>query len=448
MQLKSFSLSINNRIKPFIKTIKVDSDKSLSIRSFLIGSISQNISKAKNVLESEDIFSTINCLKKLGVKIKKESNYYLIYGKGLNSLYAKKNLKLNFGNSGTLARLLIGILSTTSDIEINIQGDSSLNKRNMKKLITVMSDFGAQFLPKNKFNFPLKLISTDMPVGINYKAGVSAQLKSAVILAGLNSFGTTTITEEKKSRDHTENMLIKNFQAIKINGSKKKILKVIGKKYLKPVNINIPGDPSTAAFFAALTIMNKNSKLKIKNVGLNPRRIGFYELLKKHGANIKFLSKVNKNNEISGDIIIKSGKLKKPIIATKDFYEKTTDEFPILFCIAALTKGVSIFRGIEDLANKESNRIKEMQKILKQIGIKSIATKKQMKIYGKNFVNNKNRAIKVPSLGDHRICMSSTVLSLVTGVKAKIKNFDTVRTSSPNFLKTIKLLGGNFEIQK
>jgi 3-phosphoshikimate 1-carboxyvinyltransferase len=191
---KSFNLNINSLIRPFKKTIEVDSDKSLSIRSFLIGSISQNVSKAKNVLESEDIFSTINCLRRLGVKIQKQGpKSYLIYGKGLGSLFAKKNLKLNFGNSGTLARLLIGILSTTPDIEVKIQGDRSLNKRNMKKLIELMSEFGATFLPKKKFNFPLKFISTEMPIGINYKSGVSAQLKSAVMLAGLNSFATTEI---------------------------------------------------------------------------------------------------------------------------------------------------------------------------------------------------------------------------------------------------------------
>ena len=143
-------------------------------------------------------FLQLIVLKKLGVKIKKKSKSYFIHGKGLGSLFAKKNLNLNFGNSGTLARLLIGILSTTPDIEIKIQGDHSLNKRSMKKLIKLMSEFGAEFLPKNKFNFPLKLISTEMPVGIKYKAGVSAQLKSAVILAGLNSYGITEIIEEKK----------------------------------------------------------------------------------------------------------------------------------------------------------------------------------------------------------------------------------------------------------
>ena len=447
MQPKSFSLNINHKIKPFIKSIKVDSDKSLSIRSFLIGSICQDISVAKNVLESEDVFSTINCLKKLGVQIRKKSKSYLIHGKGLGSFFAKKNLNLNFGNSGTLARLLIGILSTTPDIEIKVQGDHSLNKRSMKKLIDIMSEFGAEFLPKNKFNFPLKLVSTEMPVCINYKAGVSAQLKSAVMLAGLNAFGTTEIIEDKKSRDHTENMLIKNSKAIKIKKSRKKLIKIFGKKNLNPINIDVPGDPSSAAFFTALTLLNKNSKLKIRNVGLNPTRTGFYELLKKHGAKIKFKNIRSNNNEIYGDIYVQSSKI-RPIKASKDFYVKTTDEYPILSVIAALTKGTSTFKGIGDLVNKESNRIKEMQKVLKQIGIKSKSTKDQLKIFGKDVLIPKNKIIKIPDIKDHRIFQSTSVLALITGTKAKMKNFETVFTSAPSFLKIVKSLGGKFEIQR
>ncbi len=448
MSSKSFNLNINNPIKPFKKIITVDSDKSLSIRSFLIGAISQDISKANNVLESEDVYSAINCLKKLGVKIKKKKpKSYLIYGKGLGSLFAKKNLQLNFGNSGTLARLLIGILSTTPNIELKIQGDRSLNKRNMKKLIELMSEFGAEFLPKNKFNLPLKLISTEMPIGIKYKAGISAQLKSAVILAGLNSYGNTEIIEEERSRDHTENILIKNPQAIKINIiKKKKIIKIFGKKYLNPIDLNVPGDPSSAAFFTALTLLNKNSSLKIKNVGLNPARIGFYELLKKHGAKIKFKNIKKSNNEIYGDIYIKSCTI-KPIKAPKEYYVKSTDEYPILFVIAALTDGISIFKGIEDLANKESNRIKEMQKVLNQINIKSVAKKNEIKIYGKRFAKNENKKINIPNLGDHRICMATQILASITGIKAKINNFETVYTSAPSFLKIIKYLGGKFEIE-
>ena len=448
MPLKSFNLIIKNKISSFNKNIEADADKSISIRSFLIGSISQNITSIKNILESEDVLSSIICLKKLGVKIiKKNPRSYLVYGKGLGSLNAKKNTELNFGNSGTLARLLIGILSTTPDIELRIKGDHSLNKRSMKKLINLMSKFGTFFYPKNKFSFPLKMISSNLPVGINYKAGVSAQLKSAVILAGLNSYGDTTIIEEERSRDHTENLLRDNSQAIKIKNNKKKIIVVHGKKNLKPIHTVVPGDPSSAAFFTALTLLNYGSSIKIKNVGLNTTRTGFYQLLKSQGAKINFINLKTKDNEIQGDILVQSCKL-KPIKSSKIYYVNSTDEYPILFIIAALTKGVSIFKGIGDLANKESNRITEMQKILKQIGVNSISSKNELKIFGKGMVSYKNKKITVQNLGDHRICMSAFVLAILTGIQTKIKNFETVYTSSPSFLKIMKLLGAKFEIQK
>ena len=449
MAAKRFNLKLKKRIKSFSKTIEVDSDKSISIRSFLISSISQNISSVKNVLMSEDVLSTIKCLKKLGVDIKKKgTKEFQIYGKGLGSLFiSTKKAKLYFGNSGTLARLLIGILATTPRVRVYFYGDSSLNKRSMKKLILLMSEFGASFFPKNKFNFPLKMHSSNFPIGIRYKAGISAQLKSAVILAGLNSYGETEIYENNFSRNHTENMLLKNSKVISIKGRKKKIIKVQGKKYLRSMNINVPGDPSSAAFFAALTLLNKKSFIKIKNVGLNSTRVGFYNLLKKHGAKIKFSNISNQNNEIRGDINIKSGKI-NPLKAGKEYYVSSTDEYPILFVIAALTKGTSIFKGIQDLANKESNRIKEMQKVLSQIGIKSIYSKNEIKIFGKGMIDGENKKIVVPNLGDHRICMSSFILGIITGAKTSIRNFETVYTSSPSFLEIMKTLGASFEIQK
>ena len=448
MHHKNFNLSLAHKISPFKKKIFVDSDKSISIRSFLIGSICQNISKAKNVLESDDVLTTIKCLKKLGVKITRiGSGNYLIYGKGLGSLTAKKNLKLNFGNSGTLARLLTGILSTTPGIEVYLSGDHSLKKRSMKKLINLMSEFGASFLPKNKFTLPLKIISTEMPVGIFYEAGVSAQLKSAVIFAGLNSFGNTKIVEKQMSRDHTERMLSENLQSIKVRKNKNKLIQVMGRKFLNPININVPGDPSSAAFFTALTLLNRNSTLEIKNVGLNSSRIGFYNILKKHGAKIIFKNLKKINNEPIGDILIKSCKI-KPLNASKNYYVNSTDEYPILFVIAALTKGISTFKGISDLANKESNRITEMQKALKQIGIKSKFFKNELKIFGKEKIDFKNKKIEIKNLGDHRICMSTFVLAMITGCYVKIKNFETVFTSSPSFLKIMKKLGAKFEIQR
>ena len=448
MVSKRFNLIINRKISSYKKTIEVDSDKSISIRSFLIGAISQNLSTAKNVLESYDTFSAFRCLKKLGVKIiKTKSKSYQIHGKGLGSLKLKKNANLNFGNSGTLARLMIGVLSTTSGIEVNMTGDHSLNKRSMKSLINLMNKFGAVFIPKNKFNFPLKLISSEMPVGINYEAGVSAQLKSAVMLAGLNSYGTTKIIETQKSRDHTENMLLSNRNIIKIDNKKKKIIKIFGKKYLDPLSMIVPNDPSSAAFFSALTLLKKNSSLTIKNVGLNSTRTGFYHLLKNYGAKIKFKNFKKNNNEYRGNIIVTSSNL-KPIKASKKYYVNSTDEYPILFIIAALTKGTSTFKGIGDLANKESNRIVEMKKILDQIKVKSKISKNELKIYGQGMIDASNLKVNVPNLGDHRICMSAFILALLTGAKTKIRNFETVFTSSPSFLLIMKSLGAKFEIQK
>ena len=445
MYSKSFNLLVGKKIGFYKKKIETDSDKSISIRSFLIGSICQGVSSAKNILESDDVLSTILCLKKLGVKIKKtKQKKYLIFGNGLGSLRIKKNDQLNFGNSGTLARLLIGILSTTPGVIVKIKGDHSLNKRSMKKLINLMSKFGASFLPKNRFKFPLRLISSNIPVGITYKAGVSAQLKSAVILAGLNSYGTTKIIETTKSRNHTENIISKNKKVIRIE---KKLINIFGKKDLSPININVPNDPSSAAFFSALTILNNHSSLNIKNVCLNKTRIGFYELLKRYGAKIKFKNLKKTNNELIGDILVQSSIL-KPIIASKNYYTTMTDEYPILFVIAALTKGTSYFRGIDDLTNKESNRILEMQKILKQIKIKSVYVKGELKIFGKGMIDASNKKIQVPNLGDHRICMSSFILALLTGAKTKIMNFETVFTSSPSFLKIMKNLGARFEIQR
>ena len=448
MILKRFNLSLNNKINNYKKTIIVDSDKSISIRSFLISAISQNTSIVKNALESQDVLSTISCLKKLGIKINKFSpKNYSINGKGLGSLFAKRNTLLNFGNSGTLARLLIGILSTTPGLEIRLTGDHSLKKRSMKKLILIMNKFGAYFLPKNKFNFPIKLISSKIPIAINYKAGVSAQLKSAVILAGLNSYGTTNILEESKSRDHTEKMLLQNNNLIKIKSQKKKLIKIIGRKYLNQLKINVPNDPSSAAFFIGLTLLMPNSSIKINKVCLNPTRIGFYKILKKYGAKIKFENIKKINNELIGNILAKSSNL-KPIVASKKYYVNSTDEYPMLFVISALTKGVSTFEGISDLANKESNRITEMQKILNQIGVKTVASNNKLKIFGKKNIDFKSKKITVPNLGDHRICMSTFVLAVLTGVKTKINNFETVFTSSPSFLKIMKNLGAKFSIEK
>ena len=268
-----------------------------------------------------------------------------------------------------------------------------------------------------------------------------------MILAALNSYGDSIIEETVSSRDHTENLLKKNIKAIKIKKGRRKIIKIYGKKKLSNFKIKINGDPSSAAFFTTLTLLNKNSSLAIKNVGLNPSRIGFYKILKKQKAKIKFINIKKENNEISGDILVKSSNLKS-IKTASSMYPSTTDEYLLLFLIAALQKGVSTFKGISDLANKESSRAHEMKKILNQIGIKCILKRDEMIIYGKGMFDARNKKIFVGNLKDHRIAMCAFILAILTNAKVLIKNFETVFTSSPSFLKIMKSLGAKFEILK
>ena len=448
MLQRTYSVKFSKKINRFNKKIIVDSDKSISIRSFIIGSISEGISRAKDVLESDDVFSTIKCLRKLGskiVKVKKGS--YEIYGKGLGSFHCKKNTTLDFSNSGTAARLIMGCCSTNPNIQVKLKGDKSLNKRSMFKIIKALEQFGAEFSPANKFYFPLNLISSDMPIGINFDAGISSQIKSAVILAGINSFGKTVVVEKIKSRDHTEKMLIHNNRAIKVKKGKKNLIEINGKESLKPINITVPGDPSSASFYAALCILNKNSKIVLKQVHINDSRIGFFKIIKNHNGKIVFKNKKSRSNEKIANIHVSSSKITSLNVSSK-FFVSCQDEYPIMFAVAALLPGISVFRGINDLVNKESNRIKEMQKILKQIGVKTSATKDKIKIFGNPKLNIQNKQINVAGVLDHRILMSAAILSLVTGIKANLKNFEQVRSSCPNFLSTINTLGGRFEIKK
>ena len=212
MPSKSFSVIFKKKITQFNKTISVDSDKSISQRSFIIGSICEGVSKVKNVLESQDIYSTINCLQKLNCQIKRiRKGEYKIFGKGLGSYYCKKNTVLNFGNSGTAARLLgFGVCSTNPNLQIKITGDKSLRNRSMYKIMKAVENFGVIFFPKNKFKLPITLISSSSPIGFKFRNDLSSQIKSAIMLGGINSFGKTEVIETKKSRDHTEKMLEHN----------------------------------------------------------------------------------------------------------------------------------------------------------------------------------------------------------------------------------------------
>ncbi len=447
---KKFSVLIKDKIEGFNKKIKVPADKSLSLRALLLASQCMGVSKIINLLESEDVFSCINALKTLGVKIVKRNGIYHVYGNGLNSFKLKKKItKIYVGNSGTTARLLTGLLSTHPG-KFYLYGDSSMNKRDMSRVTEPLEKIGGIFYPKNKSTLPLVVEGTTMPLAQKHTENKgSAQVKSSILLAALSTPGTTTIEEKKISRNHTEIFLKKINADIKIKKTKtNNLIFLRGQKNLFNFNYKISADPSSCAFFIALTLLNPNSKLLIHNVLCNPNRIAFIKILKKKmNANIKIKNLKNVSGEKVGSIIVRSSSLKS-VNLPKNLVPSLIDELPILFVISALTKGVSKFTNIGELTKKESNRILEMKKILIQAGIKCKSTSNSMVIHGDNKIKMKNKSILVKTKGDHRICMSSVILALLTGIKTKINNFETVNTSFPGFVSMIKHMGGKIDVKK
>ena len=445
---KNFSVSINEKIEKFNKKIKIPGDKSCSIRTVLFASQCIGISKIKNLLESEDVLNCINALKtSLGVKIIKKNNIYQVYGNGLNSFKFKKKItKIYTGNSGTFARLLFGLLSTHSG-KFYLYGDHSLNKRDFTRVTKPLEKTGAFFFPRNKKTLPLTIEGTNMPLAQKHVENIgSAQVKGLIMMSALSTPGITTIEEKKISRNHTELFLKKINADIKVKRLKKgNLISIKGQKNLYGFDYTIGSDPSSAAFLIALTLLTPESKLIIHNVLCNDTRIFFLKILKKVNANIKINNLRKVSGELVGSITTFSSKL-KPIIISKDI-GKFIDELPVLFIIAALTKGVSKFKNIGDLKNKESNRLLEAKKILVQAGIKCKITKDTMVIYGKDKIETRNKSILAKTKSDHRICMSSAILALVTGIRTKIKNFETVNTSFPGFIPLIKNLGGKIVIK-
>ena len=435
-------VNIKKKINNFNKKLSIDGDKSLSIRWALLSSQSQKKCKSSNLLLSEDVISTLNCLKKLGVKIKIRGNACEIKGLGLNGFKYKKNLILNAGNSGTLGRLLLGLL-VHSKKKIIIKGDKSLSKRDFLRVTKPLEKFGAKF-NTNHGKLPIKVQGTNCSKPISYleKKG-SAQCKSAVMLAALNTFGETII-KAKKSRDHSELLFQHLKLPIKIYKMKKyDLIKIRGKNKIPALNYNIPSDISSAAFFIVLTALSKNSKLKINNVNINPSRIGLFYILKLMGVKItKSNVRTYKGEKIS-DLIIKSANKIKPINCPAKFNSSAIDEFLLIFLVAAKASGVSYFRNLSELNQKESPRLKWGSKILNKIGIKNIITDDGIRIYGNPNLKVEKRIIIKNFLKDHRVFMTSVIAALTFGGNWQIFDKDSIKTSFPSFLRKISYLGAN-----
>ena len=432
-------LVVKKTIKPFNKTLRIEGDKSLSIRWALIASQAEGKSTATNILKSEDVLNTLRCLKKLGVKFKINKNKCTIFGLGINGYDYKKKITMDAGNSGTLGRLIMGLLVHSKN-KIKIKGDKSLSKRDFFRVIKPLEKFGSKFISNNG-KLPIIIEGTNDPKPIKYTEDKgSAQCKTSVMLAALNTEGTTII-KAKKSRNHTE--LLYKYLKLPIQIIKKRkydLIKIKGKKKFNGFNYKIPSDISSAAFFIVLTILSEKSNLTLKNININSSRIGILRILKKMKANIYLKNIKNYKGEKIADIDIQSTKRLKPINVNPKLNSSTIDEFLVIFLLAARADGVSYFKNLSELNQKESPRLIWGSKILNMIGIKTKTTHHSIKIYGNpNLKINKEIVIK-NYLKDHRVFMTSVVAALTFGGKWTIHNKDSIRTSFPSFLKKINYI--------
>ena len=431
---------IHNKIKRFNKKIKVSSDKSISIRSILLASQAVGISKISNLLESEDVINTLKTIKKLGINYTKDNNTYRIEGFGLNGFNLKKKTTINAGNSGTLARLILGML-VKSKLKVKLIGDKSLSKRDFSRVINPLKLFGANIKSKNNL-LPIEILGSDFLRPINYHENIgSAQVKSCLILAGLNTPGKTII-RSKISRNHTELMLNFLKYPIKIKRKKKfDKIEVEGLNQFRSFKYNVPGDISSAAFFIVLTLLSKKSNILIENVNVNPSRAGIINILNNMGANIKLRNTKIYNGEKISNISVRSNQKLKSVNCSPLHNTSAIDEFLIIFLVAAKAKGVSKFKNLGEMNKKESKRLDIAVKFLKLIGIKVKRFNDDISIYGNPSLELSSSFEIKNFLKDHRIFFLSTIAALTLGGKWKIHDKDSINTSFPSFLDKLKSIG-------
>lgn len=434
---------ISEKIKDTISgTPIIPGDKSISHRSIIIPSISKGVCEINNLLKSDDVIHTMNAFKEMGVKIEESDNKVIVHGLGLNSL-KKPSKEIYLGNSGTSARLLTGLLASQS-FDSKITGDKSLSSRPMKRISDPLSQMQAVISTVNGC-LPLEIKGKNLKNSTIDIKIPSAQIKSGILLASLNTSGTTKIIEHNVTRDHTEIML-KSFNA-DINIDKennKKIIQINGKKELKPNNIDVPCDLSSSAFFIVAALIHKNSKVLLKNININPTRNGILIALEKMGANISYINKRISNNEQVCDMEVFGSDLNGCEL-DGDLAKLMIDEYPIISVAASFANSTCIFRGLSELRVKESDRLELIKKNLLRCGV-------DCKIEGDDlFINpSKTYSIKdhtIQTNYDHRIAMAFAVMGSKIG-QIKIDEANCIKTSFPNFIEEFNKVGGNINWKK
>jgi len=412
--------------------VVVPGDKSISHRAVMFGSIASGVTTIEHFLPGEDCLSTISCFKNLGVDIERDGTKVTVYGNGLSGL-KEPNAVLDVGNSGTTIRLLMGILSGQPFHSVLI-GDDSIAKRPMTRVTLPLAQMGARISGRNKAEFtPLSLSGGDLKA-IEYKLPVaSAQVKSAILLAGLQADGVTTVIEPEKTRDHTERMIQMFGGEVKTDGNR---VSVCGGQQLAGTHVRVPGDISSAAFFLVAGAIVPNGSIELTNVGLNPTRTGIIDVLKQMGANMVIEEEQTEATEPIGTIKIQSSTLKGTVISG-DLIPRLIDEIPVIALLATQAEGETVIKDAAELKVKETNRIDTVVNELRKLGANIEATPDGMVIHGNNSTL---KGGTVSSHGDHRIGMMLAVAALISDGDVYLENSDAVAVSYPNFFDDLHSL--------
>ncbi|WP_318508572.1 3-phosphoshikimate 1-carboxyvinyltransferase [Bacillus sp. T3] len=411
--------------------INIPGDKSISHRAVMFGAIANGTTTVTNFLLGDDCLSTISCFRKLGVVIEQDVNTVTIYGKGLEGLTESSDI-LDVGNSGTTIRLLMGILAGRPFHNVLV-GDHSIGRRPMTRVVKPLSLMGAKIDGKKQGEFtPISIRGGEL-TAMEYTLPVaSAQVKSSILFAGLQADGTTTIHEPAKTRDHTERMIRQFGGKVESEGL---TVTINGGQSLTASHVNVPGDISSAAFFLVAGAIVPNSKILLKNVGLNPTRTGIIDVMKAMGADITIVPNDSEQFEPTGDIIIKTSELVGTTIEG-DMIPRLIDEIPILALLATQANGKTVIKDAHELKVKETNRIDTVVNELSKLGASIEATEDGMVICGKSTLNSG----EVSSHGDHRIGMMLAVAALITKGEVILEDAEAISVSYPQFFQDLNNL--------
>lgn len=422
---------------------RIPGDKSISHRSVMFGALAEGETIISGLLEGEDVFNTAMAMRSLGAKLAKgEDGLFRCHGLGLGNLIEPSSV-LEMGNSGTSTRLLMGILAS-HDIAATFAGDASLQKRPMGRVITPLEQMGAQFLTRAGGRLPLTMRGTAQAKSITYKLPVaSAQVKSAVLLAGLNASGVTTVLEPEPTRDHSENMLRHFGVEVKIEKDENGVdaISITGGQKMLGCAVDVPSDPSSAAFPIVAALLREGSEITLPRIGINPRRIGLYETLLEMGADIFFENKKIEAGEAVATIIVRSIGSLNGIDVPPERVASMIDEFPILAMAAACANGTTRMTGLAELRVKESDRLQCVADGLKACGVKLEMGQDWLTIHGTG--KPPKGGVTIETQLDHRLAMSFLVLGMASDEPIAVDDAAPVNTSFPGFVELMNDLGAN-----